>query len=148
MKPECQNIYKNARMTAGMTQERWAEALGISAESVRLYESGRGLPGDEIVAAMCEVAVMPVLGYRHLRNKSQVAEDILPEVPRIELPQAVLQLLKEMKEFREDLDELLVIAADGVVDNEESPVFDDILEALDGVIRAALTVKYAERGGG
>ena len=56
------NIYKRARATAGLTQERWAEQLGISVESVRLYESGAGLPSDEAVTRMIEVAVLPVLG--------------------------------------------------------------------------------------
>ena len=47
MKQDYGNIYKRARATAGLTQERWAEQLGISVESVRLYESGAGLPSDE-----------------------------------------------------------------------------------------------------
>ena len=44
MQDNCRNIYKTARLAAGLTQERWAEVLGISTESVRLYETGRGLP--------------------------------------------------------------------------------------------------------
>ena len=44
MESNCRNIYKNARDAAGFTQERWATFLGVSVESVRLYETGRGLP--------------------------------------------------------------------------------------------------------
>ena len=62
MKEGCRNIYKTARQTAGMTQERWAELIGVSADSVRLYESGRGLPSDEVVARMAEIAQAQV-GY-------------------------------------------------------------------------------------
>ena len=72
MQELCSNKYKTARQAAGLTQERWAEVLGISVESVRLYESGRGLPSDEVVAQMAEVAVMPVLAYWHIKNKSAV----------------------------------------------------------------------------
>ena len=32
MKDGCRNIYFNARQTAGLTQERWAEVLGITPE--------------------------------------------------------------------------------------------------------------------
>ena len=41
MEQECRNIYKNARITAGLTQERWAEVLGISPDAVRQYEGAR-----------------------------------------------------------------------------------------------------------
>lgn len=146
MKDSLQNIYKTARITAGHTQERWAELLGVSAESVRLYETGKYLPSDEIVTRMSEVAVMPVLCYWHLKNKSGVANDLLPDVATVPLPQAVLQLLVEIRNFKEDLDTLLVIAADGYIDNSEKDRFADIVDALDGIIKASWTVKYSEGG--
>ena len=147
MKKDSRNIYKNARDAAGLTQERWATYLGVTPESVRLYESGRGLPSDETVAAMAEVAGMPVLCYWHLKLKSGVANDLLPEVELLPLPQAVLQLLVEIKSFRTDLDELLIIASDGLVDDAESDRFLDILDRLQDLIAAALAVNFAERRG-
>ena len=144
MQDNCRNIYKTARLAAGLTQERWAEVLGISTESVRLYETGRGLLSVDVVARMSEVAVMPVLGYWHLKEKSGVANDILPDVKRLELPQAVVQLLVAIRDFKENTDELLTIAADGIVDASETDLFEEILEALDGIIQAPLTVKYAK----
>lgn len=65
------NISQTGRRIAGMTQERWAEALDISVESVRLYESGRGMPSDDVATRMVEVSGAPVLGYWHLLNKSR-----------------------------------------------------------------------------
>ena len=32
MEQRTTNIYKNARQTAGLTQERWAEQLGVTAD--------------------------------------------------------------------------------------------------------------------
>ncbi|MBR6353965.1 MAG: helix-turn-helix transcriptional regulator, partial [Oscillospiraceae bacterium] len=49
---ETMNIYRNARQVSGLTQERWAEALGLSAEAVRQYEAGKILPSDEVVLRM------------------------------------------------------------------------------------------------
>lgn len=66
MQQNYRNISQTGRRIAGMTQERWAEALGISVESVRLYESGRGMPSDDVVTRMVEVSGTPVLGYWHL----------------------------------------------------------------------------------
>ena len=146
MKEDYRNIYKSARQAAGLTQERWAEVVGISVESVRLYETGRGMPSDDVVTRMAEVSVMPVLGYWHLKSKSAVVNDILPEVERIGLPQAVIQLLVAIRNFKEDAGELLDIAADGIIDFGESQLFKEILQKLDEIVRAALTVKYAEGG--
>lgn len=146
MENDCRNIYKNARDASGLSQERWATFLGVSAESVRLYESGRGLPSDEVVARMADVAAMPVLCYWHLKLKSGVANDLLPEVEVVPLPQAVVQLLVEIKAFRGELDELLIIAADGLVDEPESDRFLEILNRLQALIRAAIMVHFAERG--
>ena len=146
MENDFRNIYKNARDASGLSQERWATFLGVSAESVRLYESGRGFPSDEVVARMADVAAMPVLCYWHLKLKSGVANDLLPEVDVVPLPQAVVQLLVEIKAFRTDLDELLIIAADGLVDEPENDRFLEILDRLQALIRAAIMVHFAERG--
>ncbi|MBR2582160.1 MAG: hypothetical protein IKD61_02070, partial [Oscillospiraceae bacterium] len=93
-----------------------------------------------------DVAAMPVLCYWHLKLKSGVANDLLPEVDVVPLPQAVVQLLVEIKAFRADLDELLIIAADGLVDEPENDRFLEILDRLQALIRAAIMVHFAERG--
>ena len=139
------NIYKNARQTAGLTQERWAEQLGVTADTVRLYESGRNYPSDEVAARMAEVVGMPVLGYWHLKLKSSLANDALPDVARVPLPQAVVGLLSAMDTVQPQVKELLMIARDGIVDAGETELFEDILDDLEDVVTAALAVKYAER---
>lgn len=145
MEQRTTNIYKNARQTAGLTQERWAEQLGVTADTVRLYESGRNYPSDEVAARMAEVAGMPVLGYWHLKLKSALANDALPDVARVPLPQAVVGLLAAMDTIQPQVKELLMIARDGIVDAGETELFEDILDDLEDVVTAALAVKYAER---
>ena len=80
MKDNCRNIYRIARDTAGLTQERWAENLGISVEAVRQYEAGTIMPGDDIVLQMAEISGQLILPYRHLVRKSRVAAAILPGI--------------------------------------------------------------------
>ena len=99
MQRECRNIYENARRTAGMTQERWAEALGISDSAVQQYEAGDITPSDEVVRRMIEVSMLPPLGYWHLCRKSELAADMLPSVERMPLAQAVVQLLARIRDF-------------------------------------------------
>ena len=142
---EGRNIYLNARKTAGLTQERWAELLGISAEAVRQYESGKILPADDIALTMSEVTCKPIFCYWHLQNKSRVAAAILPELDEKRLPEAVLTLIDAIYDFADDrVDrELIDIARDGVISEDEKERFDRIVEKIRTITSAAMVVSCA-----
>lgn len=145
METEYRNIYRRARTAAGLTQERWAEILGISVDSVKAYEAGKTIPPDEIALGMSEAAGQQIYCYWHLLNKSRVAGQILPEVERRTLPEAVLTLLVRVQDFqRGGLQDLLRLAADGKIDQTETLAFGEALGELDGLIRAAYELQYAE----
>ena len=148
MEQQPRNIYKTARRFAGLTQERWAEAIGVSVDSVRCYENGSVIPADATVAAMCEISNHAALGFWHIRNKSALAAETLPDVEQLPLPQAVLQLLCAMDEFQRTDDALIALAADGKITADEEEDWKDITLRLNTVIRAAIQVKVAEGGGG
>ena len=121
MEQEYRNIYRRARTAAGLTQERWAEILGISVDSVKAYEAGKTIPPDEIALGMSEAAGQQIYCYWHLLNKSRVAGQILQEVERRTLPEAVLTLLVRVQDFqRGGLQDLLRLAADGKIDQTET----------------------------
>ena len=149
MQESYRNICRIARQTAGLTQERWAEQIDVSVESVRLYEAGKGTPSDDVVTRMIEVAGMPVLGYWHLLNKSRIAADILPELQECSLPQAVIQLLCRIRDFgnKHRADTLMDIAADGRIDVLERQEFDSIMSELSEIVKASMQLKYAQGGG-
>lgn len=148
MQDECRNIYYNARRAAGLTQERWAEVLGISVESVRLYESGANMPGDEIALRMAEVTGQQIICYWHLLNKSKMATRLLPQIEKKPLPQAVLDLLVKLRDFSEDgLEDLTRIAADGRVDPMEREPYEYAMRQLRELVSAGLQVEYAEKEG-
>ena len=147
MPPES-NIYYNARKTAGMTQARWAEMLGVAEETVRRYEAGTMMPADDIVLRMADLSGLQILGTWHLRLKSAVAADVLPEVQRLPLAQAVVQLLDAIDDFTEKhhARTLISIAADGKVLPEEQEMFDCVVRDLQPLIRAALQIDFADKG--
>ena len=147
MPPES-NIYYSARKTAGMTQARWAEMLGVAEESVRRYEAGTMMPADDIVLRMADLSGLQILGTWHLRLKSAVAADVLPEVQRLPLAQAVVQLLDAIDDFTEKhhARTLISIAADGKVRPEEQEMFDRVVRDLQPLIRAALQIDFADKG--
>ena len=146
--PKPRNIYKTARTVAGLTQERWAEAVGVSVDSIRGYENGAVIPTDETVRAMSEISGLAPLSYWHLCNKSTLAADTLPEVEQLPLPQAVIQLLCAIAAFTDLNGDLLALAADGRISGDELAVWENIVGRLDSVIQAAIQVKVAEGGGG
>lgn len=142
------NIYFNARKTAGMTQARWAEMLGVAEETVRRYEAGTMMPADDIVLRMADLSGLQILGTWHLRLKSSVAADVLPEVQRLPLAQAVVQLLDAIDDFTEKhhARTLISIAADGKVLPEEQEEFDRVVRDIQPLIRAALQIDFADKG--
>lgn len=145
MQSECRNIYRNARITAGLTQERWAEVLGLSVEAIRQYEGGKILPSDEVVTAMAETSMVPILCYWHLVHKSRVAGRILPPLKARTLPEAVLNLLVRVEDFsRGGLEDLKRLAADGKIDQDEVMAFGEALGELRELIAAAYEVEYAK----
>lgn len=146
MERDSRNDYKTARKVAGMTQERWAEAIGCSVDSVRGYEAGTQTPSDEIVRAMCEISGLSALAYWHMCRKSSLANDMLPEVERLPLPQAVLQLLFAMSDFQDVHGDLIKLAADGQISSDEKHDWAGIKKRLDAVVKAAIQVQVAEGG--
>ena len=138
------NIYKSARETAGLTQERWAEVLGISVDVVRKYEAGVVLPSDEVVLRMSEVAGQHIVCYWHLLNKSRCAGAVLPDVQLRTLPEAVLNLLVRINDFsRGALQDLTKIAADGKISSNEVLALGEALSELRELVAAAYEVEYA-----
>lgn len=145
MEKKSRNIYETARRAAGMTQERWSEAIGVSPDSVRLYESGRGLPSDDIVVRMADVSGMQSLCVTYLRDKSAVAAMLLPKVSERTFTQAVCTLVHLMSDFtsKHRNDDLLMIAADGHIDDDQQELFAEIYKELEGVIKASIELKFA-----
>lgn len=54
MQNDC-NIYQRARNIRGLTQERAAEALGISVRSLADYEAGVRFPPDKVATLMVDI---------------------------------------------------------------------------------------------
>lgn len=140
------NICKIAREATGLTQESFAEMIGVSVETVKQYEAGSFRPSDEVVTSMIEVSGVRVLGYWHLLNKSRVASDFLPEVDRLPMPQAVIQLILRVQEFeqRHRSQDLMQIAQDGRIDDREREVYDQIVRELETIVQAAMQLKFAK----
>ena len=145
MSGNSRNIAKIGRNIAGMTQERWAEALGYSVRTVAAWELGEQQSAGEAVIRMVDVTGHQVLAYWYLVD-SLGTQNIIPDVEVQALPQAVLSLLRRLRDFgrKERLDELIDIAEDGRIDQTEREAYDDIMEELDAIIQAAMALRFAK----
>ena len=148
MQNDCTNIYQSARKIAGLTQERAAELLGLSPRSLADYESGLRLPPNDVADRMVTAYNSQLLAVQHLRNSTQFARDLLPDVQTMALPEAVLTLVDAVYSFADDrLDrELIDIARDGVISADEQERFDRVIEKIRVITAAAIALASMPRG--
>ncbi len=148
MQNDCTNIYQSARKIAGLTQERAAELLGLSVRSLADYEAGLRLPPNDVADQMVTVYNSQLLAVQHLRNSTQIARDLLPDVQTMGLPEAVLTLVDAVYAFADDrLDrELIDIARDGVISPDERERFDRVIDKIRDITAAAIALASMPRG--
>lgn len=145
MQSNCPNMYGRYRRSAGITQERAAELLGVAPGTVKGWEGGLFIPPDDKVLMMVDIYQAPTLAIEHLRSRSAMAAELLPEIERRSLPEAALGLLAAIKEFEvgeSDL-ELMKIAADGKVSGEEKKRYGYIMAKLMDIVDAAYELRMS-----
>ena len=137
------NMYQRARKESCLTQEQAAERLEVSETTVKAWEQGARVPDNETVARMAELYGTPWLALEHLKQAGGTL-GVIPEVTVQSLPTAAITLINRVLDFAERHRDrqLLRIAEDGIIDKTERPDFDDICRDLDGIVGAALQVKY------
>ena len=135
------NDYKKARQWAGLTQEAAAEVLHTSVESLKAYETGQRLPPNWMAASMAEVYGTPWLAVAHLQTASGDL-GVVPEIRVQGLPTAVLALVNRCAGLDGQLKRLMLIAEDGVIDEDERETFDGIAAELKALIGSAYQVLY------
>ena len=141
------NIYQTARERAGMTQEAASDRLYISTESLRMYETGRRRPSDEMVTMMAELYRDRALAYRHL--KTSPAGQILPEVSEQSLEQCAMRCSDccAILPGEDRVETLLEIAEDGIIDEHERPVYNSIMGDLREIVAASLSLSLGPAQG-
>ena len=130
-------IYKTCREAAGYTQERAAELLNLSVRQLARFEAGELIPGDDIAYSMVVLYDSQYLAVQHLRSASHLAAAILPPVEQTTLQAATIRLFNSFSRWadkRRDR-QLLDIAEDGIIDEEERPMFDEIVRELGGLVK-------------
>lgn len=136
------SIYSAARIAAGITQESAAEVLHLGVRTLADYETGARRPSAQTVSAMAQAYGAPELRLEHAMETDELG--IFPErkaPERFEL--LVLQFYTGLMSFAQQHrgEQLLQIAADGVISNEERPLLDEIIRELDGITAVLLALR-------
>lgn len=148
MAPTDTNIYASCRRRTGMTQEAWAEKLDVSVESVKRYETDVRIPPLHIVKAMADLSGDESLAYRFLAKTTQEL-DVLPDIEMVNLQAATIRMMNRMARFAAKARDrqLMEIAEDGIISEEEQPLYAEIMDELTGIIMAFYQLKfYTEEG--
>lgn len=138
------NIYQVAREAAGLTQERAAELIGLSVESVRTYETEKRVPGDDTVIKMVDIYNANYLAYQHLKYKTQVGNMILPKVCEMPLSEAALRMIHELNDCMEYQASIVEIAMDGKVDESEKMKWQEICQRCRRLCRAIFALQFSK----
>ena len=137
---ESQNIYKNARKSAGFTQEKASQLLNVSVDSLRDYEqSQRPVPSD-VASAMCDVYQAPYLAVQHLRLTSDLGKRVVPEIQLKDLPEAVLGVLAAVQRFCAKREVMVEIAA------SEQAEWDEIMCLANDLNVAMNNMRFSKGG--
>ena len=126
-----------------MTQEAWAEALDVSVESVKRYETDVRIPPLHIVKAMADLSGDESLAYRFLAKTTQEL-DVLPDIEMVNLQAATIRMMNRMARFAAKARDrqLMEIAEDGIISEEEQPLYAEIMDELTGIITAFYQLKF------
>lgn len=139
------NVYFRARKRAAIYDERLysregaAELLGISVSSLADYELGNTkiVPVDKVVL-MADLYKAPELKNQYCKTECPIGQQ-MPIATEIKgLEGITLRLLREFDAdmISEMKQQLMDIAADGVIDEDERPHLQKILGKLDDITKA------------
>ncbi len=136
-----ENIYRKYRKLAGLTQEKAAEHLGISVDTIKRYENGSYMPSNDIARKMCLLYGDMKLAYEHLEN-SQVGEMVLPNLKDKDLCCSTLGFLNQLASMDKKKLEIVRIASDGIISDNEVDDWTELEHLIKGLIQSSYELLY------
>lgn len=149
MKVNCNNIYRIARKSSvnpktgkAYTVENVAELVPISERSIAYYESGEMIPQDDVVCRLIELYGAKWLAYAHMQQNSLVGNTYLPKINYWNLSESVLNLQVGMNDVASKQFDLIQIAADGIISNDEVELWEKNKQALSKLTSNLLSILF------
>lgn len=144
------NALKRARLAQGITQEKLAEMSGYSTDAISAWENGVRQASVPVLELLAVCLSAPWLTGVYLREQANGAlDDIVPAfTPGKPLSKAVVHLINRVYAFSDSHGDrrLLSIAEDDIITPDERREFESIIEDLQGIIAAAMELRYCSGG--
>lgn len=123
-------MLRNARNQAGISREEASFRLHIGCRTLADYEAGRTVAPPDVVLRMAEVYGQPDLPADYCSNVCPIGQMFAYQFAKNDIAVAVLGLIKEMADVERLKNNLITIAADGQLDKEEMPEFEEIMREV------------------
>ncbi len=137
------NIYKNARIKAGLKREPVAEELHIDVRTLDKYEALNGRAPDDIVRQMCVLYNNRFLAFQHLKG-GQLGE-FLPDIQNTDFKGATLSMLSDFDEVDSIIMQIVKIASDGKVNEHERDSWERSKEQITELINSLYEVLLSDK---
>lgn len=120
------------RNKTGCSQERLADELGISRQTVSKWELGLSIPDAENIVALSNFFKV---------STDFLLKDYTPVSDEKNLDRIVIEFLNSAADLDKISKELVDIARDGIVDEEEKLRLYDMIKTVDDIIPAISEIK-------
>lgn len=130
-----------AREKNGLTREKASEEIdGISASRLEKLENARTTMQPEDVVMLARAYKEPKLCNYYCTHECAIGRNKTPELEEKELPQIAIELVNAVSKLHRHKDEILQIAEDGTVSQDEYPDFATLKETINKLIVSAQTL--------
>jgi len=146
------NAFHIARINAISSNEMFssregvAEITGIERTRLGRIEAGTLIPYPEEVLLLAHVYKAPELSNYYCSRECPLGKQTIPQIEVAELDRLTIQILSSFQRIDHIKDILIDITADGIIDMEERPKFNQVMAALDLISANAQSLKlWAEK---
>lgn len=124
-------MFKDARNAAGLSREEASAALIIGNRTLLNYEHGQSTVPPDIALRMQDIYGAPTLTAKYCAEYCPIGQIFAHSIPgELNLCQAAFGVLKEHTDVAKMREALIDIMADGIIDQDELPVFENVLNEL------------------
>ncbi len=133
------NMYYLARSEAGAcnpeftSREKAAELIGIDRTRLARIELDTISPYPEEVKAMADAYNMPELCNSYCAKECPIGRNSVSEVAIDDLDRLTLKVLGSLKDIDSLRASLIAISEDGIIEINERPAFEEILDSLEKI---------------
>lgn len=136
-----QLLYQSRR-AAGLTQEAASEATGLHVRTIQRYERGELVCPEDAVWLLAKAYKDPGLCCRALQL-GPLYKAILPEFEPTGRATAALNLIARLRQLEDLANDLILILADGEIDEGETDRWNAIMDAVRRATVAGLQILEA-----